>query len=119
MSDERKIRFEGQELGTLSINQLYRMATRGDINYTAEFWSEREHDWRLLAGIMFDIEPLHTDDMKSAGITNVQLLGSGPDDCPACKALQGKTYLIDDIPVLPPANCTCVPWCRSTVIAAG
>jgi hypothetical protein len=117
MSDKRKIRFQGQELGILSLDRLYRMATRGDVDHTAEFWSEREQAWRSLAGIMFDIEPPHTDDMRSAGITTVQITGSGSDDCPACKALEGKVYPIDSIPTLPPSDCTCIPWCRSLAVA--
>ena len=117
MSEERKIRFGGEELGPLTIDRLYRMALRGDVNHTAKFWSDREQAWLPLVGIMFDIEPSRIDDMKSAGITKVQVSGSGSEDCPACKALEGKIYSINDIPTLPPPNCTCVPWCRSMVIA--
>ena len=117
MSDTRKIRFQGEDLGTHSVDRLYRMASRGDIDHTAEFWSEGERAWRPLAGIIFDIEPGRTEDMKAAGITKVKILGSGSDDCPACKALEGRVYPIDDIPTLPPAHCTCNPWCRSIAIA--
>jgi hypothetical protein len=117
MSDQRKFRFQGQELGIFPIDRLYRMASRGEINHTAEFWSERENSWRPLAGIIFDLDPPNTNNMKSAGIAKVKILGSGSHDCPACRALGKKVYLIDDVPTLPPANCTCVPWCRSIVIA--
>ena len=53
MSDNRKIRFQGEELGSYSIDQLYRMAMRGDIDHTAEFWSERESSWRPLEHFLF------------------------------------------------------------------
>ena len=117
MSDERKIRFKNQELGILSIDRLYRMAMSGKIDHTAEFWSNTVGAWRPLAGIIFDIEPSRTDEIKSAGITKVEVIGSGVDDCSACKAFEGREYPVDQPPDLPPPNCTCVPWCRSIVIA--
>ena len=117
MSDNRKIRFRGEELGVLSIDRLYRMASRREVDHTAEFWSDREQAWRPLTGIIFDLYPPRTDDMKAAGIKKVEVLGGGRGDCPACRAIRGKTYPIDDAPTLPPPDCTCVPWCRSLVIA--
>lgn len=117
MSDKRKIRFQGEDLGELSIDRLYRMASRGDIDHTAEFWSEQAQDWRGLAGIIFDLQPSRLDDMRAAGITKVEILGSGSDDCPICTALQGRDFSIDDVPTLPPSGCTCIPWCRCTEIA--
>jgi len=117
MSDERKIRFKNQELGILSIDRLYRMAANGKIDHTAEFWSNTKKAWRPLSGIIFDIEPSRIDEMRSAGITKVEVIGSGVDACLACKALEGRAYAIDQVPILPPTNCTCVPWCRSVVVA--
>lgn len=117
MSDKRKIRFQGEELGELSIDRLYRMASRGDIDHTAEFWSEQAQDWRGLAGIIFDLQPPSLDDMRAAGIAKVEILGSGSNDCPFCLALQERDFPIDAVPTLPPQGCTCVPWCRCTEIA--
>ena len=105
-------------MGSHSIRDLYRMATRGEINYTAEFWSEKEQSWQPLAGLIFDFSPSRVDDMRSAGITKVEILGSGSDDdCPICAGLQKRVFGIDEVPVLPPAGCTCVPWCRCIEIA--
>jgi hypothetical protein len=117
MSDNRKIRFQGKDLGSHSIRALDRMATRGEINHTAEFWSETEQAWCPLAGIIFDFSPPRLDDMRSAGITKVRILGSGSEDCPACAALQEIVYAIEEVPKLPLAACTCVPWCRCVEIA--
>ncbi len=117
MSDKRNIRFRGEELGEFSIDKLYRMASRGDIDHAAEFWSQQAHDWLPLAGIIFDLNPSSLDDLKSAGITRVEILGSGMDDCPACEAIQGRDYPITEVPTLPPPGCTCAPWCRCTEIA--
>lgn len=111
MSDRYKIRFQGDELGDYSVDQLYRMAMRGEIDHTAEFWSARESSWRPLAGIIIDSSPSRVGDMRQAGITKVKILGSG-DDCPICSALQERVYGIDEVPTLPPPSCTCVPWCR-------
>ncbi len=117
MSDNRKIRFRGEELGTFSINKLYRMAAHGEIDHSAEFWSERALEWMPLAGIIFDLHPSSLDDLKSAGITRVEVIGSGIDDCSVCEAIQGRDYQITEVPMLPPPGCTCVPWCRCTEIA--
>jgi GYF domain 2 len=117
VSDKRKVRFEGVELGPLSLDRLYRMVTRGEIGTTAEFWSDRQKQWLPLAGILVDIEPSRIGDMKSAGIRKVKILGSGPDDCPACMAIQEKVYPVDQVPILPPADCACNPWCRCVEIA--
>jgi len=117
MGDKRKIRFQGEELGEFALGKLYRMATRGDIDHTAEFWSEQAQEWRGLVGILFDFEPSKLDSIREAGITKVEILGSGSDDCPACLALQAQDYPIDLVPKLPPPDCTCVPWCRCMEVA--
>ena len=118
MNENRKIRFQGKDLGSHSIRDLDRMDARGKINHTAEFWSETDHAWRPLAGIIFEFSPPRLDDMRSAGVTKVEIRGSC-SDCPTCTALQKIVYAIDAVPKLPPADCTCVPWCRCVEIAAG
>jgi hypothetical protein len=117
MSDKRKIRFQGEELGELSIDRLCRMASRGELDHTAEFWSDQSQKWRGLAGILFDLQPSRLDEMRGAGIKMVEILGSGTDDCPECLALHGRDFPIEDAPILPPSGCTCVPWCRCVEIA--
>ena len=117
MSDHREIRFEGRELGVLTIGRIQRMMERGDIDHTAEFWSEKKNLWCPVAGVMFDIDPLRTEEMRQAQVLKVQIVGTR-DDCPACQELAGKSYAIDELPELPPRDCACVPWCRSNVVAA-
>jgi len=117
MSDDvRKVRCGGEE-GLLALSKLNRLVSRGDIDGTAEFWSEARQAWLPLVGIMFDIYPDRLPQMLKAGVRKVSILGSAPDDCPACAALQNKLFSIADVPALPPAGCSCVPWCRLTVIA--
>lgn len=119
MSEERRIRFEGEELGEFSIRQVMRMAEKGEINHTAEYWSEKGKEWRRLPSFImdFDDQPDRIEQMKSSGIKSTKVLGADASDCPACRALQSVTYAIGDTPNLPPADCTCIPWCRCTVIA--
>lgn len=52
-------------------------------------------------------------------IEKVEVLDSGNgDDCPACMKLVAKGPVpIAEAPSLPPAACTCVPWCRCVMIA--
>jgi hypothetical protein len=119
MSERRKIRFEGEELGTFSIQQVMRMAERDEINHTAEYWSEKGNEWRTLPSFIsdFDDVPDRLEQMKDAGIERIEILGGDENDCTACRSLQGKSIAIANAPSLPPADCTCVPWCRCTVIA--
>ena len=118
MNDDRQVRVGGEERGTYSVADLYNMAERGEIDHTAQFWSERLNNWRPIAGIIFDLYPSRLDDMKSAGITKVEILGSGSgDECPACKSLLGRKYPIAEVPDLPPEACACIPWCRCIEVA--
>jgi len=116
MDDKRKVRHQGIQYGELAIDMLYRMVARGEIDHNAEFWSPRAQTWRPLAGIIIDLSPKSFDEQKSLGFTEVEIIGSGDEDCPACTALQNKHYPIDRVPELPPSGCTCVPWCRSMAI---
>jgi hypothetical protein len=119
VSEERKIRFKNRELGQFSIDQLYRMAKRGEIDQTAEFWSEKREKWLPLTGITFDVWPrLELESIRSAGFDQVEVLGSGDkNECSACRALHNKTFGINDVPDLPPRDCKCIPWCGCTFIA--
>jgi len=57
-------------------------------------------------------------EMKSAGISTVRVIGSGnADECSACLALTHDEYLIEETPMVPPADCRCKPYCRCLVIA--
>jgi hypothetical protein len=120
MSEERKIRFGGEELGEFSIRQVMRMAEKREIDHTAEYWSEKENNWRRLPGFITDFEPEPgaMERIRASGVKRTQVIGADQSDCAACKALQDRTYPVEDTPVLPPAACTCVPWCRCVVLAA-
>ena len=63
---------------------MYRMATAGDIGPATLFWSDAKQMWLQLTGVMFDIEPSRLNEMISAGIEKVEMLGSGQDDCAVC-----------------------------------
>jgi hypothetical protein len=119
MSDERKIRFGGEELGEFSIRQVMRMAEKREIDHTAEYWSEKGNEWRRLPSFImdFDDQPDRVGQMKAVGIKITKVLGADASDCPVCKALQEKVFAVKETPVLPPEGCTCVPWCRCIVIA--
>lgn len=45
-------------------------------------------------------------------------VGTGDDSCETCKALDGKTFPIDDAPVLPIAGCTHPSGCRCAYMPA-
>ena len=88
---------------------------------SGEFWSERDREWKPMAGIMNDFSPSPDERLASAisaGIQWVKVLDSGqPDDCTACKSLAGRRYPIAQAPRLPPLGCSCLPWCRCVTIS--
>lgn len=119
MKDTRWLWIDEQQSGPFSVDQLYRMARRGEIGPQTLFWSDNRQMWLPLSGVMFDIEPEEFQQMHECGITRVEILDSGTgEDCPTCHALTGRPYPIATVPALPPDGCTCVPWCRCTIIAA-
>jgi hypothetical protein len=123
MSDERRIRFAGEELGTFKFDALYRARMRGDFDHTAEFFSERKSQWLPLPGLLEDLETTVTmaervRQMKEVGITKVKLLPGGTKgDCAVCRGLAKKVYPIDHLPTVPPEGCTCKPWCSLVALA--
>jgi len=58
------------------------------------------------------------EEMKSAGIKRVKILGSGSSDvCSICKSANDKVYRIDAAPTLPHENCTCENGCCCLLVA--
>ena len=100
--DARTIRFEGRELGDLSIDSLYRMVNRGKINSSAEYWSEKNGAWMPLVGIMCDGGDARHAALVQSGVTKIKVLGADKSDCPACKKLQNSQFAVQDMPLLPP-----------------
>ena len=119
MSDKRMVRFDGVEEGPFGLQQIMRMRTRGDLGAETEFWSERDKTWKPIVAMMTDFEVYDDErlrEMREAGILYVTFAGND-EDCPACQAFMNKVFPIDEAPTLPPAECTCVPWCRLILIA--
>ena len=56
-------------------------------------------------------------EMAREGIKEVQVLGGSNHECPACSALDGLIFAIDDAPALPPAKCHCYPHCTCILTA--
>jgi hypothetical protein len=121
MSDERKIRFNGMELGPYTVDRLFRAVTSKEFDHTTEYFSERQQAWRSIVGLLEDYYPVaeKIKRMREDGITSVKIVsGSDREDCPACRAITDQIYQIDHVPTLPPAGCKCVPWCCCIVLAS-
>ena len=116
MRDRREIRLDGRELGAITIGRIQHLMENGELDHTAEFWSDRRNAWCAVAGIMYDIDPLRVEQMRGAGVERVRIVGT-PEDCPACKELAGTCHGIDELTDLPPPDCVCLPWCRLNVVA--
>ena len=55
------------------------------------------------------------EEYKGMDVRKVRILGAGNSRipaCPACQALNGKTYSLGKAPALPFKNCTCSVGCR-------
>jgi hypothetical protein len=121
MSDpeSRWIFRENDPEGPFSVDDLFRMAKRGDVDHKTLFWSESSQQWQPLTGLMFDIQPTDLSQFFQAGIKLIEIIDSGTgEDCPQCIALTGKKFPLESTPVLPPPECTCIPWCRCVVVAS-
>ena len=57
--------------------------------------------------------------LKAVGYRRFQISAARDGwDCPACAALHGAVFSVDDPPQLPPADCRCRPYgCRLVVSA--
>lgn len=77
-----------------------------------------------IAGIEGDTPPRHLihghllqenadrlREMTTGGVSEVQVICATDHECPACAALDGKIFPVDDAPVLPPEKCSCIPHC--------
>lgn len=78
MRAKRILRFEGQELGAFSVPQLLRMAERGLIDNTSEYWSEKGLEWRPLSSLISDLDdaPAHLGQLKGIGFQNAVVPGA-------------------------------------------
>ena len=74
---KRILRFEGQELGAFSVQQLIRMAERGLIDHTSEYWSEKVQEWRPLSNLISDLEgvPDHLEEQRAFVIEKTAVFG--------------------------------------------
>ncbi len=112
--EKRRIRFLGEELGLFTTKEVFMMRERNEIDSTAEFYSEKLKRWRLLPEYMEEEFPSSEKiaQFKSMGYEYLRVIGTPGEDCPACNETTNQTYFIDKPPLIPPLNCTCIPWCR-------
>ena len=103
-----------------------------------ELWGENsirrfvsiDGDWDYRFGLDAVASMMHShgcflrslEGFRRVGISKVSLLGGhGPNDCIACRAVEGKSYTVETVPELPLNDCTCEDryGCRVIVIANG
>lgn len=56
-------------------------------------------------------------EMMNEGVHEVQVVCATDYECPACAALDGRTFSIENAPELPPAKCSCIPHCTCILTA--
>ena|SRR5207302_9579301 len=77
-------------------------------------------EWKpLRAFAQFEFgDPERLNQIHSVGIKYVKLLGTRlPDECAACKKLDGKIFSVDASPPIPPVDCRCELWCGCILVA--
>jgi len=104
MDDCRYILWHDQRSGPFTVAQLMRLAKDGEISHRTLFWSERRTKWLPLRGLLFDFCPSQVPNMQRVGIQYVRVLGSGLDDCAACKRIANRVYPIQTAPAGPPSR---------------
>lgn len=123
MEDSRWLLKDEQRTGPFTVQQLYRMVERGEIDNHTLFWSDRRQQWLTLVHLLLDIYPPRdgVNQMRGVGIKRVKVIGWGPGwedrTCDACRNLVERVYSIDAAPGLPPEGCSCTPWCGCLIIA--
>jgi hypothetical protein len=112
------VRLEDGPSGPVTLRELHDMSQRGEITRDTPMWSERWQEWTTVSEAPWEMRPedkpsVRLEEMRESGVYMVDVLGTGDDrDCPACRALHGRTFQIDVAPQLPPVDCRCEPWCR-------
>jgi hypothetical protein len=117
VDESRYILWHDQRSGPFTVTQLMGLARDREITHRTLFWSERRGEWLPLRGLLFDLYPSQVPDMQRVGVQYVRVLGSGVDDCAACKRAADRVYPIHKAPVLPLSRCNCNPWCRCVIVA--
>ena len=112
-ADMRWLRKNEQRTGPFTVQQLYRMAKRGEIDRHTVFWSDRRQQWLRLAYLLDDIYPTkeNLNQMRVAGIKRVKVINTDWNDladwantCDTCRKLNGQIYSINTAPELPPQD---------------
>ena len=105
--------------GPYTEREVMDISRRKDRMTATHFCSGLHPDWLPMAHFLFVLEPPEPPaSKKEVGVQKVSVLTARDGrDCPACAALDGRVFPIDEPPTLPPPDCTCHPWCRSLLIA--
>ena len=88
--------------------------------YLEEGLNRDEVDWAVEARMLFfrGLGIVRLQEMKSAGIQRVKVLGSGGRGrCEACRSDDQMAYPIDRAPVLPHEVCGCQTGCGCILVA--
>lgn len=113
-----------ETIGPLTESQVINLFRRKDHDgYTGDSFYRRDgmegwHSLRAFAQCEFG-DPEQLANMQRVGIEYIEWLSARHDDeCPACKALEGKVFPINEPPPMPPVDCRCELWCKCILVAA-
>ena len=106
--------------GPFMLEEIIKIFRRVDQDgYTGDSFYRRSRakEWRPLRSFAHyefdDADFPRLDRFQRLGVKYVKWLTARHDDeCTACKKLEGKIFLIDAPPPIPPVNCRCELWCK-------
>jgi hypothetical protein len=85
------------------------------MNKSVPFHSSRSDDFSRSRQIVhIDLRAFNArrvKEMSNRGDALIQVLAASDQDCPVCTGLDGQIFSANELPAIPPENCTCLPYC--------
>lgn len=111
--------------GPFTLNDILKIFRRVNHDgYTGDSLYRRlgNKEWkplRAFAHFEFAEPEFRLGELRRLGIKYVEWLTAGlPDECAACKKLDGKIFSVDAPPPIPPVDCQCELCCKCILVAA-
>jgi hypothetical protein len=108
---------DAQARGPFTVTQLYRMSKSGSVDHHTLYWSDAHQTWLPLGGILWDVFPREVPEIRDDQMIEV-MCSDLATECVTCRRLDGRKFRRSELPLMPPAGCTCEPWCRCVLVLA-
>jgi len=118
----RHEQFDGRALDNIRVAaaMMHLWGTNNPKPYLEKSLNYDEVDWEVETRMLLSraLGIVHLQEIKSAGIQRVRVLGSGSvGDCQVCRSDSEVVYPVAQAPVLPHVGCCCPNGCRCILVA--